>query len=119
MCRDRPPEFRGKWRPPAWPPWRRRGGRRARPAHAGCGVTIANWLTLFGSLAAGFVGAGLALGRLEAVKARVTALERGNADKGRRLERVTERLAVIDFKLFGRHPAPAGGGSPDGEATPT
>jgi len=75
-------------------------------------MTLANWIAVIGSIMGGAIGAGLALGRLEALKARVVTLERGSADKGKRLERHAEQLAVINFRLFGQRPPKPEGDTP-------
>ena len=76
-------------------------------------MTPSEWITIISTIATVAVGAGLVLGKLAAIVERTGRLERGNIDGKRRLGSLQERMAVAEYKLFGKRPTAAAGEESD------
>lgn len=67
------------------------------------GLSVSELATILTTIAVAAIHAGILIGRISALSARVKALEGGNRDGKRRLGALGQQMAVVEYKLFGRH----------------
>jgi hypothetical protein len=67
------------------------------------GLSLPELATILTTIAVAAIHAGIQIGKISALSARVKALEGGNRDGKRRLGALGQQMAIVEYKLFGRH----------------